>query len=129
MRQLAESRTPCATRPSHEQAEGLRSLRDTPKTTDDRGALASWYQRFGTLDEEPMPARDPLEASRRSLQARALLKAAGTLTGPSLKEGGVEVMRGARVLATAPSHDGPPPGRAAERRGGKAWIHPGKSRW
>ncbi|MCO6728866.1 hypothetical protein, partial [Streptomyces sp. CHA16] len=76
----------------------------------DRHALASWYQRFGTLEEEPMPARDPLEASRRSLQARALLKADGTLTGPSLKEGGVEVMRGDRVIATATSYDGPPSG-------------------
>src|SRR3546814_11370637 len=110
MRQLAESRTPCATRPSHEQAEGLRALRDTPKTTDDRGALASWYQRFGTLDEEPMPARDPLEASRRSLKARALLKADGTRTGPSLPEGRVEVMRGDRVIPTAPATAGPPPG-------------------
>src|SRR3546814_7383646 len=57
-----------------------------------------------------MPARDPLEASRRSLQARALLKADGTLTGPSLTEGGVEVMRGDRVIATATYYDGPPPG-------------------
>src|SRR3546814_15915112 len=110
MRQLAESRTPCATRPSHEQAEGLRSLRDTPKTTDDRGALASWYQRFGTLDEEPMPARDPLAASRRCLQARALLKADGTLTGPSLTEGGVAVMRGDPGIAPATSYHGPTPG-------------------
>jgi hypothetical protein len=110
IRRLAESRTPGAITPSPVQAERLRALRDTPTTTDDRRALASWYQRFGTLEEEPMPARDPLEASRRSLQARALLKADGTLTGPSLKEGGVEVMRGDRVIATATSYDGPPPG-------------------
>src|SRR3546814_20689155 len=113
MRQLAESRTPCATRPSHEQAEGLRSLRDTPKTTDDRGALASWYQRFGTLDEEPMPARDPLEASSRSLQARALPTADRPLPRPSLQEGGAAVMRRDRVTATAPPYPGPPPGPPA----------------
>src|SRR3546814_6478872 len=65
-----------------------------------------------------MPARDPLEASRRSLQARALLKADGTLTGPSLTEGGVEVMRGDRVIATATSYEGPQPGTPGTVEGG-----------
>ena len=63
--------------------------------------VAEWYQRYGTLDEQTIPADDPFQQSRRQGLARDLLKADGTLTGPTVTIGRTELMAGDRVIVTA----------------------------
>lgn len=67
----------------------------------DVAAATRWYERFGTADEEPMPAATDAEARRRVHLARALLLADGTLRGPSIDLDGTEVASGDRVIVTA----------------------------
>lgn len=67
----------------------------------DSAAVARWYERFGTYDEAPMPAADNVEAARREALARALLRADGTLRGPSTEIACLEVTEGDRVIAVA----------------------------
>lgn len=67
---------------------------------DDHEVLRHWYERWGTLDEQPMPASEPAEAARRERMARALLRVDGTLHGPSVTAvGGLELQAGDRVQA------------------------------
>ena len=67
----------------------------------DVAAAARWYERFGTADEEPMPAATDAEGRRRVQLARALLRADGTLRGPAVDLNGTEVASGDRVIVTA----------------------------
>lgn len=101
IRQLAETRRVAPATPSAVQVEGIAELVGTPTTVEDRTALGAWYERVGTPDEVPIPARDRDEVARRSLLARALLKADGTLSGPRVELNGTELMRGDRVVAIA----------------------------
>ncbi|MFP5327745.1 MAG: hypothetical protein ACLGHT_09725, partial [Acidimicrobiia bacterium] len=64
-------------------------------------AATRWYERFGTSDEQPMPAATDAEARRRVHLARALLRADGTLRGPAIDLDGTEVASGDRVIVTA----------------------------
>jgi hypothetical protein len=66
----------------------------------DIAAATRWYERFGTADEEPMRAATDDEARRRVQLARALLRADGTLRGPSLDLDGTELASGDRVIVT-----------------------------
>jgi hypothetical protein len=96
--------------PTAMQREGLSEL-GAPSTTEDAEALARWYERFGTLEEQPMPARSATEAARRERLARSLLKADGSLSGPAVRVGDREVMTGDRLqLRGAGFVDGPPQG-------------------
>lgn len=64
----------------------------------DIAAATRWYERFGTADEKPMPAANDAEATRRVELARAILRADGTLRGPSLDLDGTELVSGDRVI-------------------------------
>jgi hypothetical protein len=77
---------------------------------DDRRALEEWYGRFGTMHEQPMPARSPDEARRRERLARTLLKADGTLRGPAVTIPAGEIVAGDRVNVdfAEPLHGVPP---------------------
>jgi hypothetical protein len=81
-----------------DQRRGLADLRDA-FSEEDRVAAGSWYERFGTLEEQPMPAEDGIEAERRARLARALLRADGTLRGPDVDIGGRQYTAGDRVVA------------------------------
>jgi hypothetical protein len=73
--------------------------------TEDHEVLARWYERFGTLDEQPMPAASAAEAARRDRQARSLLQADGLLHGPEIADtAGRQFQAGDRV---APISDQP----------------------
>jgi len=61
-------------------------------------AVVSWYQALGTAQEQPMPAGNPEEAGRRRNLARAMLKADGTLHGPSVEVLGREFLAGEHVV-------------------------------
>jgi len=74
----------------------------------DHGALRHWYERYGTWDEEPIPADTPAEGARRERLARVLLKADGTLRGPTLTTAaGAELQAGDRVRPAADHEDLP----------------------
>jgi len=76
----------------------------------DHGVLRHWYERYGTWEEEPIPADTPAEGARRERLARALLKADGTLRGPILTTAaGAELQAGDRVRPAA-DHDDLPVG-------------------
>lgn len=67
----------------------------------DAEALGRWYGDFGTEHEQPMPAGNPDEAARRARMARAILRADGTLAGPTVTTpAGTELQAGDRVHAT-----------------------------
>jgi hypothetical protein len=67
----------------------------------DAEALGRWYGDFGTEHEQPMPAGNPDEAARRARMARAILRADGTLAGPTATTpAGTELQAGDRVHAT-----------------------------
>ena len=90
-------------RATAQQATGLRKLADIDATEEDRRALALWYERFGTYEEQPMEPSGPFEEGDRAAMARALLKADGSLTGPAVVVNGLEVMAGDRIaLASDP---------------------------
>lgn len=75
---------------------------DAANTSEDHSVLASWYERFGTLDEQPMPATSAAEAARRQQQARTLLQAEGLLHGPEAATGDGRLFQaGDRVAPTA----------------------------
>lgn len=66
----------------------------------DAEALGRWYGDFGTEHEQPMPAGTHDEAARRARMARAILRADGTLAGPTVTTpGGTELQAGDRVHA------------------------------
>lgn len=80
-------------------------------TERDLVAAGSWYERFGTYDEQPMRAEGQAEAMRRNELARALLRADGTVRGPSLDVEGMDLAAGDRVVVTGEgSSVGPPVG-------------------
>lgn len=72
--------------------------------------LTAWYERVGTLHEEPMAAASEAEAGRLTVLARSLLQADGTLTGPTADVEGRPFQAGDRVIATRQVSDGPDPG-------------------
>lgn len=74
----------------------------------DAEAVGRWYGDFGTEHEQPMPADSPDEAARRARMARAILRADGTLAGPTVTTlAGVELQSGDRVHATRDIDDLP----------------------
>jgi hypothetical protein len=80
-------------------AVGATEVRAPAQVDADHDALRHWYERYGTLDEQPMPAATPNEAARRQRLARSLLKADGTLHGPVVRTAvGTELQAGDRVL-------------------------------
>jgi hypothetical protein len=91
----APPRPPAAT---PDQQEGLEKLQEG-FTDEDLIAAMSWYERFGTLEEQPMRAADRMEDDRRVRLARALLRADGTLRGPSVDIGSRQYTAGDRVVA------------------------------
>lgn len=92
------------------QLDGLRALSTMRSTQEDVVELASWYERFGTLDERPMAASTTADRMRRDRLARALLKADGSLRGPTVATGQLELMLGDRVTSTTNAGDYPPDG-------------------
>jgi hypothetical protein len=84
-----------------DQVAGLQELVGVASTEDDERAVAEWYERFGTYEEQPMAAAGPFDEGDRVAMARALLKADGSLTGPAVIVNGAEVMAGDRVTAAA----------------------------
>ncbi|HEV7686448.1 MAG TPA: hypothetical protein VGQ80_07760, partial [Acidimicrobiia bacterium] len=90
-------------------------------------AVSSWYQALGTEHERPMAAGNLSEAGRRRNLARAMLKADGTLHGPSVEICGREFLAGERIVVGArgiPSHDLDPgvPGRVEQVDRSSGWI-------
>ena len=83
-----------------DQRQGVAELADPAATADDHESLRDWYERFGTLDEEPMRAGDPAEAKRRERLARGLLRADGSLRGPAVAVGQCELAVGDRIVST-----------------------------
>jgi hypothetical protein len=98
---LASSRGAVLTDPpsaTADQRQGVAELQEA-FSDEDVAAATSWYERFGTLEEQPMPAGSRLEAERRARLARALLRADGTLRGPGVDIGGRQYTTGDRVAA------------------------------
>jgi hypothetical protein len=95
--------------PTQLQLEGIRSLEDERPSAGEMRALSNWYERFGTLTEQPMPAAARSEAERQERLARAFLKADGSLRGPAVSTGELELMVGDRVLSTSDDGTDHPP--------------------
>lgn len=87
-----------------EQVEAVRVLVEEAVSEE---RLAGWYEDLGTLRGEPMAAADAIDAERLTWLARTLLKADGTLRGPSVDVGGREFQAGDRVLVTKEVPGGP----------------------
>ena len=83
-----------------DQVLGLRELGALVTDDADHRAVAEWYERFGTYEEQPMAAAGSEEERSRVAFARGLLKADGSLTGPAVLVNGAEMMAGDRVLAS-----------------------------
>jgi hypothetical protein len=93
---------------SDAQLEGITDLAAADRGAGDHAALRRWYERYGTLQEEPIPAASAADAARRERLARALLKADGSLHGPAVTTlGGGELRAGDRVLPTLDHGDLP----------------------
>ena len=91
---------PAATKPAtRSQHDGVRGLLEAGVDPEYLGAVSRWYERFGTATEQPMPPHPTGDKERTGL-ARALLKADGTISGPSLALGDSEVAAGDRIVAT-----------------------------
>lgn len=74
----------------------------------DAEALGRWYADFGTEHEQPMRADSPDDAARRARMARAILRADGTLAGPTVTTpSGTELQAGDRVHASRDVDDLP----------------------
>jgi hypothetical protein len=98
---LASSSAAALTEPpsaTADQRQGVAELQE-PFSDEDVATATSWYERFGTLEEQPMPAGSRLEAERRARLARALLRTDGTLRGPGVDIGGRQYTTGDRVVA------------------------------
>ncbi len=78
--------------------------------SNDDPRVADWYERVGTLHEEPMAVVDAGEAERLTAMARAVLKADGTLAGPAVDIDGREFQAGDRVVVTREVPSGPEAG-------------------
>ncbi|MBW3643024.1 MAG: hypothetical protein KY447_08945, partial [Actinobacteria bacterium] len=117
----APPRPPAAT---PDQQEGLEKLQEG-FTDEDLIAAMSWYERFGTLEEQPMRAADRMEEDRRVRLARALLRADGTLRGPSVDIGSRQYTAGDRVVAAG---DDPASGLPAGTLGTVEVVDPGVGR-
>jgi hypothetical protein len=74
------------------------------------GRLRRWYERYGTADEAPMIARDLRDLGDLERTARDLLRGDGTLSGPDVNLGPLDVAVGDRVIVKDPLDGGPPPG-------------------
>jgi hypothetical protein len=72
--------------------------------------LADWYRRVGTLHEEPIQVTEAADAERLTERARSVLRADGTLTGPTVEVGGREFQGGDRVLVAREVPGGPEAG-------------------
>ncbi len=83
---------------TEDQLEGLVNLQALQPRGQELEVLSSWYQRAGRLDEEPMPLTSAEQRDRGVRLARALLKLDGTLRGPALPFGDVEVQAGDRLV-------------------------------
>lgn len=83
------------------------SFLDRRLTQVDDPRLADWYARVGTLHENPIVVVDTEEAERLTALARNLLKADGTLTGPTVDIDGREFQVGDRVTVTRGVPSGP----------------------
>lgn len=93
---------------SASQAAGAADLTSGERSGADHAVLRRWYERYGTDDEQPLPAATATEEARRERLARALLKADGTLTGPAVTTPhGTELQAGDRVHAGADHGDLP----------------------
>ena len=90
---------PPALAASETQRDGIRELLEADADAGDLAEVSRWYERFGTPVEAPMPPERAGGTERTGL-ARALLKADGTLRGPSLAAGDSEVATGDRVIAS-----------------------------
>ena len=74
------------------------------------GRLRRWYERYGTADEAPMIALDARDLGELERTARELLRGDGTLCGPDVDLGPLDVAVGDRVILKDPLDGGPPPG-------------------
>jgi hypothetical protein len=83
-------------------------VRPVDDSTDQR--VERWYAAYGTLDERPMVAADDLEQEQLASLARAVLRRDGSIRGPDLDLGPLDVAVGDRVVVVRPLHDGPPLG-------------------
>ncbi|MEN3273439.1 MAG: hypothetical protein V7636_2200 [Actinomycetota bacterium] len=84
--------------PTPLQIEGVRELVESELDPADASVAARWYEAYGTPHERPMVA-GASPRSRTDL-AQSLLKADGTLRGPSAEAGDHEVLVGDRVIST-----------------------------
>lgn len=82
----------------------------TPTSGSLDGRLQTWYVHYGTQAEAPMAATDPVELEELEWRARDLLRRDGTLQGPDLDLGPLDVAVGDRVVTRQHLGDGPPPG-------------------
>jgi len=80
----------------------------TPHAVD--GRLQAWYAHYGTAAEAPMVAVDPVELDELERRARAMLRRDGTLRGPDVDLGPLDVAVGDRVVVRHDLEGCPPPG-------------------
>jgi hypothetical protein len=94
-------------------------VEDTPRTAghpakragrsaDD--CLSAWYARYGTAQEAPIVAVDPADKDDLERTARALLRQDGTLRGPDVDLGPLDVAVGDRLVVQQQLDGGPPRG-------------------
>jgi len=83
--------------PTLDQREGIRELLALGEDSD-VARLREWYERFASADEAPMPVASETDRQQHVALARSLLKADGTLTGPTINVGGQEFMAGDRLV-------------------------------
>lgn len=87
-----------AARPAtRSQQDGVRGLLESGADPEHLDAVGRWYETFGTPTEQPIPPHPTGDKERAGL-ARALLKADGTISGPSLPLGDSEVAVGDRIV-------------------------------
>lgn len=103
---------PVAATATGAQRDGIRALLEAEAEPEHLVELSRWYETFGTPTEHPMPWH--VTGGGRTGLARALLKADGTISGPSLPLGDNVVAAGDRIVATG---DVPSLGLAAHTPG------------
>jgi hypothetical protein len=90
--------------------DGRRSDRTGPVTDTGDRRVEGWYANYGTADEQPMVAGDDLEQEQLSALARAILRRDGTIRGPDLDLGPIDVAVGDRLAVARELLYGPPAG-------------------